>query len=408
MILRPGPATAAAPKATAAAAPTTGAATLPLSPSSLRRRRPRRSPPAASSAPRDDVFALDFDGVLVDSEPEVSSAAVEAAISFDPAWRSAVLGEEAEADEEGGASARRGRRKALLLDALKHTRPVLVRGYEAVVMARLLAEEIDASGRADAAVERILSDWPGRQLEEAMARFFFGGSSSESDEGGEGEATVVAGRAPLEAHFEALRRASLEREPSNFFRLNVPYPTKGDALRAALREEAAGPVYFVSSKKAERVSALLKHHYSLEDVHEASPRLFASLLPPEDEKRRALREIAARPAARGAARLHFVDDRLETLLAVARDTELAPRWTLYLAAWGYCAPGEVEEAERLAAEEAAATVGAGAGGGGGGIRVLRRPEELAELLRWGLVSGGVDDGCEATEEEKRAEGWLEG
>ena len=34
------------------------------------------------------------------------------------------------------------------------------------------------------------------------------------------------------------------------------------------------------------------------------------------------------------------------------------------------------------------------------------PEELAELLRWGLVSGGVDDGCEPTEEEKREDGWL--
>lgn len=360
------------------------------------------------------MFALDFDGVLVDSEPEVSSAAVEAAISFDPAWRTAMLGEaEAEEEKEQGAGAHRRRRKVLLLDALKRTRPVLVRGYEAVVMARLLAEEIDASGRADAAVERILSDWPGRQLEAAMARFFLGGgsSSSESDEteGEEGGEAVIAGRAPLEAHFEALRRASLDEDPTTFFRLNVPYPTKGDALRAALREEAAGPVYFVSSKKAERVSALLKHHYSLKDVHEASPRLFASLLPPEEEKRRALREIAARPAARGAARLHFVDDRLETLLAVARDSELAPRWTLYLAAWGYCAPGEVEEAERLAAaQEAAAVPGAGARGVGGGIRVLRRPEELAELLRWGLVSGGVDDGCEATEEEKRDEGWLEG
>jgi hypothetical protein len=319
--------------------------------------------------------------VLVDSEPEVSSAAVDAAITFDQEWRRAVLGENDNTENER-------RRRALLLGGLRRTRPVLVRGYEAVVMARLLAETIKSDdhsdlGAMDATVARILSDWPA-ELDSAMRRFL--GPAS-------------CGRAPLEAHFERRRAAALSGDLAAWAALNVPYSSRGDALRSAVSEEAAGPVYFVSSKKAERVSALLKHHFSLDDVGPASPRLFAALLPPEQEKKRALREIAARPVAAAAQRLHFVDDRLETLLAVAEDAELASRWTLYLASWGYCAPGEVAEAKKLAA----ASPG---GGAGARLRVLRRPEELAELLRWGLVSGGVDDGCEPTEEEKRAEGWL--
>jgi hypothetical protein len=331
--------------------------------------------------------------VLVDSEPEVSAAAIDAAATFDDAWSRAI----GAADAADGAVRRR-----LLMQGLRRTRPVLVRGYEAVVMARLLAEALDAPGGGgggglDRAVGRIVSDWP-RELDAAMRRFFPG---------------AAPGRAPLEAHFERRRAAALAGPGrAAWLALNAPYATRGDALRAAVRDAAAGPIYFVSSKKAERVAALLQHHFALPDAGVGSPRLFASLLPPEREKARALREIAARPAASAeGVRRHFVDDRLDTLLAVAADAELARGWTLYLAAWGYCAEGEVAEAERLAAERRRAARGARGGGGGGGgggadLRVLRRPEDLAELLRWGLVSGGVDDGCEPTESEKRAEGWL--
>lgn len=39
--------------------------------------------------------------------------------------------------------------------------------------------------------------------------------------------------------------------------------------------------------------------------------------------------------AEHAPRLHFVDDRLETLLAVRRQPDLRDRWKLYLATYGY-------------------------------------------------------------------------
>ena len=335
--------------------------------------------------------------MLVDSEPEVSDSAVRAAASYKDDWARAL-------PDAGDAP-----RRALLLAALRRARPVLVRGYEAVVMARLLAEALppppvpaatataaaaaaEGGGGVDAAVDRILRDWPG-ELVTAMRRF--------------GE---TGGRADLEGHFERSRAAAMSgrggggggggggdpggdpgggASAAAWLALNRPYPTEGDALRAAVADEAAGPVFFVSSKKASRVSALLSHHGFAQGVDERSPRLFASLLPPESEKRRALREIMARPAAAGARRLHFVDDRLETLLAVRADGALAGRWRLYLAAWGYGAPGDVEAAARTP-----------------GVRVLGRPEELAELLRSGAVGGrdGGDDGDgrEPRREEKGA------
>ena len=48
-------------------------------------------------------------------------------------------------------------------------------------------------------------------------------------------------------------------------------------------------VPLLCSKAAHRVSTLLQAHFGLSDVTESSPRLFASLLPPEEKKVEALR-----------------------------------------------------------------------------------------------------------------------
>ena len=83
-----------------------------------------------------------------------------------------------------------------------------------------------------------------------------------------------------------------------------------------------------------------------------------------------------------ACTLHFVDDRFETMEAVSAEPDLAGRWRLWLADWGYNTP---EERERAAAGQLP------------GVRVITLPQ-FCELLRWGVISG-VDDGCEPTREE---------
>lgn len=65
-----------------------------------------------------DVFALDFDGVLVDSEPEISSSAIAAASEYWPE-------EFGHLDDAANHQVRHN---------LRQVRPVLVNGVEALVM----------------------------------------------------------------------------------------------------------------------------------------------------------------------------------------------------------------------------------------------------------------------------------
>ena len=64
------------------------------------------------------MFALDFDGVLVDSEPEISSSAVAAAAEYWPEHFGSL-------DRESLDSVR---------ERLRVIRPVLVHGVESLVM----------------------------------------------------------------------------------------------------------------------------------------------------------------------------------------------------------------------------------------------------------------------------------
>lgn len=94
------------------------------------------------------------------------------------------------------------------------------------------------------------------------------------------------------------------------------------------------------------------------------------------------RPVASHPSTR----LHFVDDRFETLAAVAAEPDLRARYSLYLASWGYCTEEDKKEA-------AAAP----------GVRVITLPQ-FCELLKFGIIMG-VDDGCQDTEEEALAAVW---
>ena len=67
-----------------------------------------------------DVFALDFDGVLVDSEPEISSSAVAAAAEYWPEQ----FGSLDKASLDG------------VREKLRIIRPVLVHGVESLIMVR--------------------------------------------------------------------------------------------------------------------------------------------------------------------------------------------------------------------------------------------------------------------------------
>ncbi|KAJ9513582.1 hypothetical protein QJQ45_006111 [Haematococcus lacustris] len=93
------------------------------------------------------------------------------------------------------------------------------------------------------------------------------------------------------------------------------------------------------------------------ELSPSDPRLFAALLPPEEAKADALESICqcvappkpdtqrTQPAAQPQLSVHFVDDRLDTLVAIARRSQLS-HVRLYLADWGY----NTQEERRAAAE----------------------------------------------------------
>lgn len=93
--------------------------------------------------------------------------------------------------------------------------------------------------------------------------------------------------AALSAAFETHRRRRMDTAPERWLNLNPLYPGVADALR-----DCPYPFYIASSKKASRLVSLLQGQLGLE-VEEGSPRLFASLLPPNEKKIEALRWVAA-------------------------------------------------------------------------------------------------------------------
>jgi hypothetical protein len=62
-----------------------------------------------------------------------------------------------------------------------------------------------------------------------------------------------------------------------------------DAAAGAAAGAAAAVDLIYCSKAAHRVSTLMQEHFAMSDLTPDSPRLFASLLPPEEKKVEALR-----------------------------------------------------------------------------------------------------------------------
>jgi phosphoglycolate phosphatase-like HAD superfamily hydrolase len=275
------------------------------------------------------VFLLDLDGVLVDSAGELAGSAYDCALSR---WPAAMASSPYSREE--------------VLAGLAGGRPRVIAGYEALAQARLMAELGPADG-----VAAVLADWPGDTLAAALARW------------GESAATLAPA---FEAH-----RAAAAADEATWLAANRAYP----GVVAALRD-VCGPWYVVSSKSAARVAVLLRGLLGQAGAgfEVGGPRLWAGLQPPDTAKPAPIADLAARVwgglEGRAEATIHFVDDRYETLAAVASAPDLGPavsagRLRLHHAAWGYAAPAEAAAA---AADPA--------------VSCLDLPAFI-ELLRWG-------------------------
>eukprot|EP01026_Neomeris_dumetosa_P011087 TRINITY_DN14042_c2_g2_i2.p1 TRINITY_DN14042_c2_g2~~TRINITY_DN14042_c2_g2_i2.p1 ORF type:complete len:340 (+),score=44.47 TRINITY_DN14042_c2_g2_i2:344-1363(+) len=282
-----------------------------------------------------DVFVLDFDGVLVDSLPEITNSGLQFAKDLWPQKFEGV-------DENKQ------------LDLLKQTRPVLIEGFEIVVMARMLAEN-------SSCISDILQRWP-QQMADILTEWKLDADKIKMD-------------------FENYRVALQKEKSEEWVKLNQGYPGVKEALMYC-----EYPFYVVSSKSGGRVAHLLEKSLGIKGISQDSPRLLASLLPPDTEKPKALKQIGGRPICSDTgARLHFIDDRLSTLEAIMEDPSLQ-NWRLYLAEWGYMSPLDKQRVEQGLSDK--------------GIVSLSLTNFL-ELLKWGILMG-VDDGCEPTKQEVEA------
>ena len=328
-----------------------GIAFLRVCPRQAPRQAPGRQPSCssprfrASSSSRDDspvpddVYVLDFDGVLCDSQGEVMSAGLAVARarwpdSF-PSNPSADTGD--------------------LAAALSRVRPRLISGFESVLMARHVAEEGEKAERDILECD----DWSNR-VEELLGAY---GASVED----------------LEREFESWRRHRIEEDFDGWLGMNALYAGVREAM-----DDCRSPTYFASSKNGKRLVPLLRALLGIE-VDLDSPRVFHTLIPPNELKLQALRSVAARPVAEHpGTQLHFVDDRFETLEYVLEHAEeqLLKRYQLYLESWGYATSEEVDRARATP-----------------GVRVLDL-KDFCELLRFGIIMN-VDDGCQDTDEEAR-------
>jgi hypothetical protein len=288
---------------------------------------------AAAAPTSTDVFVLDYDGVIADSQMEVSSAGIAAA---ELQWPEIFKNGE----------------KAKLLAGVAQARPRLVKGYESMIMARIIHE--DQNG-----VEKILNGTPrwdadGGLLQKSLAAWHVEEQS-------------------LQDVFEAYRAERMSTDFEAWIALNPLYDGIADAIA-----DCTAPFYICSSKRGDRLVALLNAQFDL-NVTEDIPRVLASLIPPNEKKAEALRNIMTRPVASSSS-FHFIDDRFETIEAISKQTDIVEKFSLYLAAWGY----NTEE-ERAAAANLP------------GVRVITLPQ-FCELLRFGIIME-VDDGCQDTEEE---------
>jgi hypothetical protein len=263
------------------------------------------------------VLALDFDGVVCDSEPESSISG----------WKHAVaLWPEVFDDET---------QYARVLEGLKRTRPVVETGFENTLLARCILEKTHS---ADA----IVNDW-GALMPELMERW-------------------QLDRAEMVRGYGAIRDDWMAADLDGWLAPNLIYPGVGEAVRLAESSRHAD-VFVVTTKQARFASAIMSQKANLEIPPE---RLFSQTVSgvPKTEVLLALQADAA-----PGARLVFVEDKMSTLEKVcARDG--LETWELFLVDWGY---NTEEERARARAnprirvvdlETFAETLGEAAKGGG--------------------------------------------
>jgi len=322
---------------------------LPLLP--LLSPSPRCGRIVASSS--SNIFALDFDGVLCDSESELTRSAWRAACELWPdvmahasetaeePWRAGARGSWTGGDWEQLQGIGPDDLPNWLAFKMKALRPHVETGYESLLLIRLCVDEALAAQRASSSGARPLTpgeigaNW-GDMRDVLLARYAL----------------------PQQKAIETLgaaRDAWIESDPEGWLSANSFYPGVIEAVRAAVADGSAD-VHILTTKQRRLALELMRSAgLELEDAHEDA-RVFGLGSGPKVQTLRALQQ------AHPSSALSFVEDRVQTLRTVANEPSLFG-CRLYFAHWGY------SDSEQRAAAASMPRV-----------RTLSRSDELAELL----------------------------
>ena len=283
---------------------------------------PRAAPPLLC-APSQTVWALDFDGVIVDSEPESTRAAWRAALelwpdimeeapSIDPREAGVLRKWTGGSWDEMSKDAGDGM-PGWLAAKVRQLRPVVETGYENTLLMRLCVEEAlsakrgaGVTGTRPLSAGEILASWDGDYRDYLLARY------------------KVSAEHMVE-HYGGIRDAWMDTDLASWIAANRYYPGAPAAVRDALA--AGSTVYIVTTKQQRFAQALLK----AAGVVLPNECVFGLGSGPKPDT---LAELQARHAG---AELAFLEDKVETLVKVARDMRLLPV-SLHFAEWGYSTP----------------------------------------------------------------------
>jgi hypothetical protein len=235
-----------------------------------------------------DVFALDFDGVLCDSASECAVTAWRAGGKIWPEWR------EPEPPEDCKVR-------------FVRLRPVVETGYQTTLLMKLVYNNV-----GDA---------------EILTRFVPLCDGLMSTHG--------LTRRHLADLFGQARDEWITKDSADWLGRHRFYPGVFERFCDAL---GSHPVYILTTKQERFARQLLNAGGAMIQRE----RIFG--FERNISKERMLEQVMAEPSLRGA-RIHFVEDRVETLIDLTKKPALEGV-CLYLADWGYNTPAQRERARR--------------------------------------------------------------
>jgi len=256
-----------------------------------------------------EVLALDFDGVICASSGESSYTSLLAACDFWPQKVSIP----ADSNEF-----------RVIKEGVHRLRPIVETGYENMLLVRYLHEELQKTGKVD--VEGLMKTWT-PELRDALLKSY-----------GSDKVTMIRA-------FGDSRDALIAKDLAFWVDLNEIYPCASASL-AGRRVEYT----IVTTKQARFVRAILTRNqiapppddklFDLENPFGPKTKVLQAML-------RGLPATSAALSANDLARIpvlpqdqrpfiHFVEDRVETLLAILESgAELRDNTKLYLVEHGY-------------------------------------------------------------------------